>query len=362
MSRAVNVSLVIAFAATLLGPTVASLAHWNPMGNLDEKRTLAQRPTESLGSPDSLRRLPEIAQGWEKYFNDNFGLRKLLIGCYRQAAFHLLGMSPNPAVVVGASDGRSRWLFYDAEFAHDGRGFADMLGQKPYSQAELATIATRLRQVADLARSRGIALVIAVVPDKQTVYPEYLPGDKRPKPGRPSRLDQFWAMASSLDQVPLLDLRIPLRAGKTRVLYYPTDTHWNWRGAVIGFEAVERALAGQRPSRGLPPMGKISWSLGPPRIGDLSNLLGLNLPGDEDWLADPTGLASPTRPKQGKLLLIADSFFDAMPLYFRQDFETVKLVHRWTFASSGPLIEPELLDAEKPDAVVLESVERYWTN
>ena len=53
----------------------------------------------------------------------------------------------------------------------------------------------------------GAALVIAVCPDKQSIYPQYLPTDKQPRPGAVSRLDQFWAMAATLPDVPLADLR-----------------------------------------------------------------------------------------------------------------------------------------------------------
>jgi hypothetical protein len=54
-----------------------------------------------------------MAQEWEKYFGDHFGLRKLLVGSYRLATFKLLHMSPSAAVVIGQSDGERRWLYLD---------------------------------------------------------------------------------------------------------------------------------------------------------------------------------------------------------------------------------------------------------
>ena len=56
--------------------------------------------------------MPALALAWEKYFNDNFGLRKLLIGSYRMAALYVLGTSPNPAVVVS-------YDFWQSRFASD---------------------------------------------------------------------------------------------------------------------------------------------------------------------------------------------------------------------------------------------------
>jgi hypothetical protein len=50
------------------------------MGGLDEKRALAPKPQGPFWSRDMLARAPAMAQAWEKYYGDNFGLRKLLLG------------------------------------------------------------------------------------------------------------------------------------------------------------------------------------------------------------------------------------------------------------------------------------------
>jgi hypothetical protein len=358
-----NISLVLIFAAILVAPTVAAVFRLNPMGGIDEKRKLAGKPTDSPWSKGGLARVPAIAQAWEKYFGDNFGLRKLLIGTYRLASFRLLQASPNPAVVVGESDGTSRWLYFDASLASDGVGLDSILGKKPYTAAELALIADRLRQVTLLVRGKGAKLVIAICPDKQTIYPEYLPRAKRPKPGAVSRLDQFWTVAAALDDVPLVDVRIPLRAAKAdTLLYYPSDTHWNMRGEVFGYQAVARALAVQDPSREVLPMKLFTWLLGPPRVGDLTALMGLPaFGGDQDWLPVAGSTATLARPKRGKLLMISDSFFGNLPSFFELQFESVKRINRALYGMRGELVAPALLDAEKPDVVILESVERYWT-
>ena len=66
-------------------------------------------------------------------------------------------------------------------------------------------------------------------------------------------------------------------------------------------------------------------------------------------------------PKQGKLLVIADSFFEALQPYFQLQFESVKWIRHETAAKRVGLVDPAWLDAERPDVVILESVERYWT-
>jgi len=64
--------------------------------------------------------------------------------------------------------------------------------------------------------------------------------------------------------------------------------------------------------------------------------------------------------RQGKLLVLGDSFFTEMRPFFEQQFETVKKIHDGRGAGSS-LLTQAILDAEKPDAVLIESVERYWS-
>lgn len=358
MSRAHNIVLVLCFVTVLAAPTVASILGWNPMGAIDERRKLAKKPDES---PWSLRGLSRTSE-WEKYFNDHFGLRKLLIGSYRFATFHALGTSPNPAVVVGESDGTSRWLYYDAGVVNDGLGLDAFLGRNPYTAAELTAVGETLKKVSALVREKGAKLIIAVCPDKQTIYPEYLPASKRPRPGHLSRLDQFWAMAATLDSVPLVDVSIPLKQAKAdRPLYYPGDTHWNLQGGLVAYLAIARALARQDASRTVLPVENLEWTLGPPRPGDLVRLMGVpGLAGDPDWQPTPASYAALAGPKQGKLLVIFDSFFPAIEYYLGLQFETVKKFYV-THGMREALLIPGLLDAEKPDVVLLQSVERFWT-
>ena len=362
MRRASNPLLIVAFAAVLLAPVAASVTRFDPMGSLDENRELAKRPTVSLISRASLRNPSAMAQQWEQYFGDHFGLRKFLIGTYRLAQFHLLGISPNPAVVVGKSDGRSRWLFYDADITKQGIGFQSLLGKKPYSGAELAAITSNLKRMTELAQANGVNLVIAVCPDKQTVYPEYLPARMRPKPGTLSRLDQFWAATAGVQDVPLVDLRIPLGKAKGKFdLYYPTDTHWNFRGAILGDQTIAKALQAQDPTREPMLVETVPWVMDNPLVGDLAKMLGLpTARGDQVSVMILPGLDVPGSKRRGKLLALGDSFFNSMSPFFEHQFASVKKINGARKAGA-PWLSQALLDSEKPDVVLVESIERHWT-
>jgi alginate O-acetyltransferase complex protein AlgJ len=362
MSRVSNLVLVVSFILILLAPTVANVAGLNPMSTLNENRALAKRPMSRPWILNDLRRGAALAKEWETYFNDNFGFRKLLIGTYRLATFHLFRSSPHPAVVLGEFNKEGRWLYFDAPVNRDGAGFDAFLGEKPFTSANLASIAAFLRQSAELARKNGVRFVFVVCPDKQTIYPDYLPAKLSRKTGSISRLDQFWTMAEGLQDVPLVDLRKPLReARKNTLLYFPTDTHWNYRGGFLGYQMVAKALAIQDPS--LEPMSSDSmqWTSLGTHEGDLARMLGLPMPvADPLWGPVVPKEVRPGKQKEGKLLVLGDSFYELMKVYFAPHFETVKSISvkgnykKYVFTQA-------LLDAEKPDVVIMESVERYWT-
>jgi alginate O-acetyltransferase complex protein AlgJ len=356
--RGRNVFLVVLFGAVLLAPTAATVLKLNPMRTLDEKRALAKRPTASLWRQHSLKQVPVVAQQWEKYFNDNFGFRKLLIGTYRLLSFTLLKTSPNPAVVVGTSTSGGRWLFFDAKAANDGMGFDSLLGRRPYSNAELQSIATNLRAQVDLAKNANVKLMLAICPDKQTMYPEYLPSRLRPAAGTQSRLDQFWGVAANVDGLHAVDLRVALREAKTdSPLYYASDTHWNVRGAAVGYVAIANVLNELDSTVGPVPLASLSWAARGERTGDLTRLLGIPvLSGERNLVA----VLPQNGQRRGKLLVLGDSFSDALQQYFELNFAVVKRV-RGARGARDTLLTKPLLETEKPDVVLIEAVERYWT-
>jgi hypothetical protein len=356
MARSFNTPLVLAFGLTCLAPIVGSLADWSPMGGLDENRALAPKPE---GLKDGLG-LTHIAHQSELWWNDHFGFRKLLIGSYRFLSFHLLKMSPNDHVVVGTSEGNHRWLYLDPSTPLE-IGFDSLLGKKPYSQADLMAIANNLRRVTALAKKNGVKLALAICPDKQTLYSEHLPYRLRPPPGAKSRLDQFLELSLTLPDVPVVDVRGALRRAKAQTpLYFLTDTHWNRRGAAIGYTAVALALQAQDPALVPVSLASVRWLPGAPFVGDLAKSLGLpTVATESDWTADFSQTeAAPAA--HGKLLVLGDSFFHNMKPCFDRQFRQVTFVNGGRAAQSE-LLTQAMLDQEKPDAVLIEAVERYWT-
>ena len=367
-----NFILLASFSILLVVPTLAGWLGIEPMGKLDEKRPLAKKPEHLLGSPKgkvTSASLTAAAQEWDKYYADNFGLRKTLVGSYRFISVHALGTSLHPAVVLGKIHGGSRWYFFNGSAVNDGIGFESQLGKIPYSAAELALTAENVRRTAELLKQNGIKFLLMIVPDKQTVYPELLPDRFRPAPNVQSRLAQFWSATEASDEAGFIDLRGVLSRSKGEgPLYLATDTHWTTEGAFVAYRAAIAALQLQDHGPAALKRSDTKWTFaggakgtGP---GDCAMLMGLPMFGGEShWDITFPPKASLGRPRGRKLLVLGDSFFTvlhALSDYF--EFEFDKVVHLNGARSARSIhITQELLDTYKPDVVMLEAVERYWT-
>ncbi|MGB8294314.1 MAG: hypothetical protein WCG85_02695 [Polyangia bacterium] len=355
-----NRILVGAFLGVLLAPTVANLCRFEPASGLFEKRPLAKLPDAKQYRFREPAQVAAYAQDWEKYYTDNFGLRKLLLGSYRLALFYLFGISANPAVVVGESDRPFRWLYFDGALANDGRGFDAFLGKLPYAPRELAGITANLARLSKLLTDNHIEFVVVTCPDKQSVYPEYLPKSLRPVPGVSSRFEQMSEVIHAALGSHYIDLRAPLMQAKAEgPVYYHTDTHWNERGIFAGYRAFMQVLQQQDPTRVPLPSSDIKWKNLPPVNGDLIGMLGLPWYPRESALA-PILPKEPSGGRRGKVLVLHDSFFIPMRPFFEFEFRGVTMI-RGTYIARDLSLTQELLNAEKPDVVVIEAVERVWT-
>ena len=91
--------------------------------------------------------------------------------------------------------------------------------------------------------AEGIHYLVLLAPDKHTIYPEYIPG-RYEHVSPATRFDQFYDYLRQHTRLDLVDLRTPLRRAKSHErLYLRRDTHWNDRGAFIGYQTIIAALS-----------------------------------------------------------------------------------------------------------------------
>jgi alginate O-acetyltransferase complex protein AlgJ len=248
---ALAVLLLIAPAAAWIFPA------WSGSGATElRKRALAPR------LPTTLRQLRHWPEKFDSYLNDNVPGRSRLIQTWSEVAKHA-HFSSSPEVILG----RDEWLFLrrDADILDKHRGFlVPSAEQKQAWQSGLKTIFAEIE-------SAGGTPWLVIAPNKETVYPEFLPPWVRS--AGPSTTD-FILQAINEGQVQnVIDLRPVLVAAKPgRALYWKTDTHWNGAGIQIAYDAImdrwERT--GILPSRRRPETFLQPTTM----ICDLTRLLG----------------------------------------------------------------------------------------
>ena len=350
------------FAVALAVPLAALAFTWSRTTTLFEKRPMAPWPAFTMSTA--------FPPAFESAFADRFGGRDVLIRGHHAALLELFGVSALTTVMPG-SGGWYYWLGEDGlSLDRHYRGVAD------FPAAYVDATAAELRRRHEWLAAQGIGYVVVIVPEKYTIYPEHLPAWVARSP-QPSPYDRLVAAVAG-SGVALLDLRPALRAAKTRArIYYQTDSHWNYNGALVGYDAIMREVQRALPAGRMP-------SVVPPQVpayiagvdyysGDLIHMLGLpgrireddvaplgKILGDtttrcgkRDAAASQSGIEVYTcdRPGLPRAVVYRDSM--AIPLIpmLAENFSRVLFV-------SGIPFDPALIEREKPDIVIEEMVER----
>lgn len=333
-----------------------------------EKRAMAPKPDLYL----IIDSLPRYAREFESYYNDAFGFRQDLIRWNNRLRLALF----NESTVRGVRVGREGWLFYANEFLLE-----DYEHMVPFKPEELQKIRRNMEARAAWLRQKGIQLYLLAVPEKSTIYPEYLPPVIH-KVGSQSRLDQVLTCLAGCPGLTLIDTREALLRGKPRQrLYHRTDSHWNDYGAFIAYGELMDHVVRQYPGIGKRKrtLDDYTVSVAQGEGGDLAGMLSLRdvIPEERITLTprfvslavngvrsykDPVDLKEyPGRDMVVKethqrafprALIFRDSFSWALIPFVAESFDSSVFV--WTFDFSR-----ELVENETPDIVVIECAERY---
>ena len=306
---------------------------------------------------------------FEAFYNEHFRLRGFYMRLYAYAMWDGFHVSPSSKVLVG----RDGWLYYNDVTDND--PIATYQGTNLLTDAQVEAARSALAAWRDWLQARGIAFVVCVAPEKTSIYPEYLPTGFATHTSR-TRIDQLLAACAGPDGVEIVDLRGPLLQAKETnplPLYFRTDTHWNAAGASIGAGALLQALHARLPAIAPLAAADFPTELQPAPPGDLAKMIGVPT-GLRDWTAayPPRSdtVVKTVSPEQGvvvvaqdrpglspplpRALFFRDSFSSGLIPFLSPDFS--RAVYIWDHQ-----LDPRLIEKEKPDLVVLEMVERYFS-
>ena len=367
--RSADRVLVLAFLACIALPgllTPLGVGRSDPSRNGE---ALVSAPV--LRGPRGIGSWLEACQAWLRV---SFGLRQTMIGWDAGLKMRLaLSASVGSPVTLG----REGWLFYLVR-----RGTQGVRPELDFTQDELERWAGWLESRQRWLAERGVDFVLVVAPNKETIYPDLLPGElaaARPR----SRMDVLLDRLRAGGKVQVVDVRPALREARREgspfrswPLYYRTDSHWNELGALLATRAVLDELKPRFPGLDVPADRDIALASEATGAGDLARMQGLQgqlsdvrvratvqgrrcsfdlgggtfSQGVETPLFSEKTLQCPGAPIR-RALVLHDSMMMGMLPALAPAFERSV----WRLSTS---LEQGLVEQEKPDLVLLEFVER----
>jgi len=230
LSRKKNIVLIIFFVAILLLPLLDNIFHFSPVKNLFEKRLPAAFPE----NPKNISDLVNYPKKFEEFFNDNYGFRKSYIFANSKIMDNIFNESPSSRALIG-KDG---WLYFDNQ-----NSFLDAQGLAKIDEEKTKLMVKSFIKNWQNLKAKNIDYLVVIAADKTSIYPEFLPDFIKISNGE-HRIDKFIAaLKKAAPNFPVLDLRPHLQeAKKQEILYQKTDTHWNSRGAYVGYAEIMKKL------------------------------------------------------------------------------------------------------------------------
>lgn len=345
--------LLVLFAALFMAvcalPSVGLLLGYE--GENYENRPLARLP--KLIEREGLNL--EYPQGFDNYYQDHFGFREEMVTAFHTATVSVLDDTLNDDVIIGEND-----MLYFAETLDD------YMGINRLSDYDIQRAARIIKIQQDYVMAGGARFAFAIAPNKNTIYPEYMPKGLKPT-GAFTNRERLTAALMDL-QVEQISFDFELMARKGEgMLYHYHDTHWNQRGAMIGYNAIMAKVFEDTQYQtygGITPKVKSGWA------GDLHYFLYPASQGNMDYPdygidfkydTDPQApgrtvtIGTTSSANNKSLLLYRDSFGDGLLPYLSANLGRVLYDAEFPYNYAS-------MAAESPDAVVIELVERNIPN
>ncbi len=322
-------------------------------------------PTTTSTENTALKEVPSIInadgafnklffQDCGEYFNDHIALRNQMIFVDAKIQTKLFGESNISGVIYGKND----WLYYSSTLD-------DYAGRNKLSERELFNLAYNLSIVQDYLQKQDINFVFTVPANKNTLYGEnmpyyYIASDIEEHNAK--RLEKHLE-EQNINYISMFDLF----EEQNEVLYQLRDSHWNTKGACLAYNSIMDFfnIAHNDYSDSEPVVKKIDdgdlnrmlYSF----YGELENEYIYSIPEKYNFTEPDASVEDGwliTKNEDGKntLLMFRDSFADTLIPFISSEFEEAY------YSKAQPNALERYIEADKPDYVVIEKVERNITD
>ena len=345
MKRKLDLTYIIFFFLIISLPLLSMVAGIEVKNS--EKRQLSQCP--ELIEEGVLN--TEFPRDFDTYFSENFGLRPLLITGYGGLNYYLLGHSVNDQVVAG----KSGWLYFD-------KTLPDYTGENIMSEYEIEKLVRIIQIQSDWLKQKGIKFVFMPVPNKNTIYPEYMPRRYGEKAVTNIELLNKAFADTDINYINLVDLYSRV---EDDIVYQKKDTPWNGTGAIIALEEILDVM-------GVSDLSLSSYIVERKiRTGDLGNML---LPSAGMTDTQPVIEMEKKYQPIGKMRTLEDltietksDGMDRDVLMFRDSFANTLIpvmsnLFEFCYYSRSVPYDYRILESRDFDVVISEIVERNLTD
>ncbi len=260
--------------------------------------------------------------------------------------------------------GKDQWLFLDND---SNRVMEQISGKLLLSEEQLFKWNLLLFSRSSYLKSQGIKYFILIAPNKECVYPEFLPDNIELLEHRPiNLLINYIKEKSDFENLLFYPLADIVKGKKRRLTYQKGDTHWNSYGAYIAYLHLVRKI---KPYLDIDILEESSVKFSERfHIGDLANKI-IEKPKSIDYISEFNSnsqcvfdnqvqnggnltIWENSNKKLPRAILFGDSFGTRLKPFLAESFSRLVTVHQ-------PNLDYELILKEKPDVVISEYVERF---
>ena len=379
MHRCIQLCLVCCFWLLISLPGLGALVGWGTWDDATFHSIERRSRTEFPPLSTAYASVRQWTNSFTRWFDDRYAFRHELISGYGELHYVLFGRSGFPEKTVV---GRNGFLFLGDEHM---RTFSTHAGLPTWNKKDVFPALGNVKALHRWLQRRGIPLMVTVAPDKATIYGENLPAWVRTPNTNLPTVHLRSALPQEEPALVLYNPELLQEAKKTygTDLYHPGDTHWTDLGAFIYYEYIMdqcRAVLGQSLHVLSRPSYRSQPNAAGTNVGDLMSLMRyaypFNIPvvNAEQW---PPAMAKVTFPETvnilltekdaqrrtlhnpqalnpQKVLLVGDSFSQALVEFMHRTFQSVLSYH----IRSDNTVLQQAIALYKPDVVILEVVER----
>ena len=326
-----------------------------------ENRKMAEKPNFDLKHLDS------YPAKYEKYYNDNFSIRAILVRYFNIFNIKCLKKSPVPdQVIIGDDD----WLFLG------GNWLDSYKGKNRLKESELDEFRKELDFRKKYLNERNCKFYFLIAPEKASIYPEKVPSNifQYNKQSWGEQLLEYLEQKSEVKPINVFHVLRTLKVKEQ--IYYKLDNHWNQLGAFYSANEVLKRIHKDFSEVSTNQLSEYSIVKSTTNTGNLVGMLSgigdfndisFQLTPKDGFLAKNAPLVNypivkgfpyPTEyenekeiknSKKPRLLIISDSFGgNIFPFLSEQFSRSIKIFDSWQYK-----LNEDIVESENPNIVLL---------